>query len=59
MDKLVKLEDYRQNRQADKSTAIVPIPAKGAEILLFTGIQVEYTDTSMLAPHRSPFARHN
>ena len=59
MDKLVKLEDYRQGRQMDKSIAIVPIPEKGADILLFTGIQVEYTDASMLSPSRSPFARQN
>lgn len=59
MDKLVNLEDYRKDRQLDKPVAIVPIPAKGADILLFTGIQVEYTDAPYMAPSPSPFARQN
>ncbi|MEP1442993.1 MAG: hypothetical protein ABJK39_08290 [Hyphomicrobiales bacterium] len=59
MDKPVSLEDYRQRRKADKSVTNVAIPAKGAKILLFTGIQVEYTDTSIVARSPSPFARQN
>lgn len=59
MDKLINLEDYRQSRQVDKSVVVVPVPTKGAEILLFTGIQVEYKDAPLLAPSPSPFARQN
>ena len=59
MDKLINLEDYRQSRQVDKSVVVVPVPPKGAKILLFTGIQVEYKDAPSLAPSPSPFARQN
>ena len=59
MDKLVNLEDYRLRRKANKSVVNVPVPDKGAEILLFTGIQVEYTGTPIVVPSPSPFARQN
>ena len=59
MDKLINLDEYRQSRQVDKTVVVVPAPSKGAEILLFTGIQVEYTDAPLLAPSPSPFARQN
>ena len=59
MDKLINLEDYRQSRQVEKSAVVVPVPPKGAEILLFPGIQVEYKDAPLLAPSPSPFARQN
>ena len=59
MDKLISLKEYRQSRQEDKSVVVVPVPKKGAEILLFTGIQVEYTDASALSSSQSPFARQS
>ena len=59
MDKLVNLEDYRQSRQMEKTVTTVSLPSKGAEILLFTGIQVEYKNTPLLVPSPSPFARQN
>jgi len=59
MEKLVILEDYRQKRSAGKSKVNASVPSKGAEILLFTGIQVEYTETSIVAPSPSPFARQS
>jgi len=59
MDKLINLDEYRRSRQEDKSVVVVPAPANGAEILLFTGIQVEYIDAPLLVPSPSPFARQN
>ena len=59
MDKLINLDEYRQSRQVDKTVVIAPIPTKGAEILLFTGIQVEYKDAPVLSTSPSPFARQN